>query len=79
MNLNELFRAIPEKRELSLSRKSDGIYFRLADHTTTSRFAQIQEMIPGEKLLSAGVDIDKVFLDRLRTMNAKLDRKLADG
>jgi hypothetical protein len=77
--LNELYRAIPEKRELCLSRTSEGIFFRIVDFSAGSRTAQVQEMIPGEKLLRAGADIEKVFFDRLRTMNAKLDRKLADG
>ena len=56
MNLNELYRAIPEDRELCLARNKNGIFFRIADHTT-SKVVQVQEMIPGEDLLRAGADI----------------------
>ena len=75
MNLNELYRAIPEDRELCLARNKNGIFFRIADHTT-SKVVQVQEMIPGEQLLRAGTDIEKLFFDRLRTMNRHIDNRL---
>ena len=75
MNLNELYRAIPEDRELCLARNKNGIFFRIADHTT-SKVVQVQEMIPGEDLLRAGADIENVYFDRLRTINRHIDNRL---
>jgi hypothetical protein len=77
MDLNELYRAIPRSRELCLSHNADGIHFKLVDRSRV-KVVQIQKMIPGEELLRAGAAIEHVFFDRLRTMNAVLDRDLTN-
>lgn len=73
MDLNELYRAIPKGRELSLSHNEHGIQFRVVDRSTNK---VVSHMIPGPELLRAGAVIEKIFFDHLRTMNATIDRQL---
>jgi hypothetical protein len=78
MNLNELYRAIPEGRELSLSRNFDGILFRIVDKSR-NKIIQASRMIGGIDLLRAGADVEKIFFSRLRDMNAAIDKEISNG
>jgi len=78
MDLQELYRAIPKDRQLCLSHDERGIIFRIVDRSTVGR-AKVGQMISGTELLRAGLSVEQLFFDRLRTMNATLDRMLLTG
>jgi hypothetical protein len=74
MDLVTLLSEIPDGRELSLSRKPEGILIQIDDY---DKGTHARKLIPCADVARA-VDFDKLFINRLRLVNAMLDHEIKD-